>query len=143
MVFLSVLCLLGAKGLFIVHTFLVFLPIFTSTSAIIIGLQFVPQLILAVFTNIGFSWNSMKLILYHPECLLMSTGTHFNVFKQQDAVFRGSDCMTLILMFCSSVLSKCSLTECSLTLKDLPVFLSFIQGDLLKLLSCLGHRVVL
>ena len=44
--------------------------------------------------------------------------------SQQDALFRGSDCMTLILMLCSLVLSMCSLSalsafwlfsDCSLT----------------------------
>ena len=77
--FLSVLCLIGAKGLFIaivvanIESGLITL----STATIVIGLQFVPQLILAVSTNIGFSWNSMKLILYHPETLILSSGAHF------------------------------------------------------------------
>ena len=72
--FLSVLCLMGAKGMFIAvvsegDRF----GLLTMT----IGLQFVPQLILAVCTNIGFSWSSMKLILYHPETLILSSGAHF------------------------------------------------------------------
>ena len=76
--FLSVLCILGAKGVFIgivvIGYYDVEVPL--STSILVVGLQFVPQLILATFTVIGFSWNSMKLIPYHPETLLLSSGTH-------------------------------------------------------------------
>ena len=85
--FLSVLCLIVAKGVFI--AFVVgrytngplvynndnradlFLPVIA-----IVGMQFIPQIMLALFTTIGFSWSSMKLIVYHPETLLLPSGTH-------------------------------------------------------------------
>ena len=76
--FLSVLCLMGAKGVFIAFVVMGYREprIILSLSAILmIGLQFLPQLILAIFTSIGFSWNSIKLIPYHPETLLLPSGT--------------------------------------------------------------------
>ena len=75
--FLSVLFLVLAKGLFLADVVdpLSLIPL--SISTMLIGLQFVPQLILACFTTIGFSWNSAKLIAYHPETLLLSAGTLF------------------------------------------------------------------
>ena len=45
-----------------------------STAIMMIGLQFVPQLILALVTTIGCSWSSMQLIPYHPETLLLPSG---------------------------------------------------------------------
>ena len=69
--FLSVLCLILAKGVFIAIV-VVALPL--SSSVIIVGMQFIPQIMLALFTTIGFSWSSMKLILHHPETILLSTG---------------------------------------------------------------------
>ena len=70
--FLSVLCLMVAKGV------LIYIGVggamTLSGITVIISLQFIPQLMLALFTTIGFSWNSMKLILYHPETLLLPLG---------------------------------------------------------------------
>ena len=78
--FLSVLCILGAKGVFIgtvvISYYDVEVSLSLSTSILLVGLQFVPQLILATFTVIGFSWSSIKLIPYHPEILLLSSGKH-------------------------------------------------------------------
>ena len=68
--FLSVLCLILAKGVFIAIV-VVALPL--SSSVIIVGMQFIPQIMLALFTTIGFSWSSMKLILHHPEAILLVT----------------------------------------------------------------------
>ena len=93
--FLSVLCLILAKGLFIA---IVVVTGFGTdgvsdrdmsflTVSMMIGLQFVPQIILAGCTAIGFSWNSAKLILYHPETLLLSSGTHFKVWNQNIYTF--------------------------------------------------------
>ena len=90
--FLSVLCILGAKGLFIAMV----LGLYShprwignggswktqpslSTITQIIALQFVPQFILSFFTTIGFSSSSMKLILYHPETLLLSSGKRYTL----------------------------------------------------------------
>ena len=78
--FLSVFCLILAKGLFIAFVVVGHYGVSVlslSTATMIIGLQFVPQIILACFTTIGFSWNSMKLILHHPETLLLSSGEQF------------------------------------------------------------------
>ena len=74
--FLSVLCILGAKGVFIGSVVISYydFEVPLSTSILVVGLQFIPQLILATFTVIGFSWSSMKLIPYHPETLLLSSG---------------------------------------------------------------------
>ena len=75
--FLSVLCLIGAKGVLmaiVVDVYSVDLTL--SASTMMIGLQFVPQIILALFTTIGFSWSSMKLIVHHPETLLLPSGIH-------------------------------------------------------------------
>ena len=80
--FLSVLCIIVAKGVLIA----IVVDLYTVSAAsgrlrttlsgatVIIGLQFIPQLMLALFTTIGFSWSSMKLILYHPETLLLPSG---------------------------------------------------------------------
>ena len=53
-----------------------------STAVMMIGLQFVPQLILALVTTIGCSWSSMKLIPYHPETLLLPSGTQIEDLKK-------------------------------------------------------------
>ena len=76
--FLSVLCILLAKMFYVASVVIEndesgLSPLL---AILMIGLQFVPQLILAIFTTIGFSWNSLKLILYHPETVVLSTGTH-------------------------------------------------------------------
>ena len=80
--FFSVLCLILAKGLFTAvvvnaHYGVSDSDLSLSTATMMIGLQFVPQIIMAGCTAIGFSWNSAKLILHHPETLLLSSGTHF------------------------------------------------------------------
>ena len=77
-VFLSVLCLLVAKMVFIGEVVSRYTQAYLSLSAAttMIGLLFVPQLILAIFTSVGFSVSSMKLIAYHPETLLLSSGKH-------------------------------------------------------------------
>ena len=77
--FFSVLCILGAKGIFIATVILEYSTsnLSLSTATVIIALQFVPQIILSVFTTIGFSMSSMKLILYHPETLLLSSGKQY------------------------------------------------------------------
>ena len=88
--FLSVLCLILAKGAIIgivvneytAWTFdneltnfnYIYGEMTLSSATMIIGLQFIPQLMLALFTTIGFSSSSMKLILYHPETLLLPSG---------------------------------------------------------------------
>ena len=75
-VFLSVLSLLVAKLFFIALVVISYIETYLSLSAAttMIGLLFVPQLILAFFTSVGFSLSSMKLIAYHPETLLLSSG---------------------------------------------------------------------
>ena len=84
--FLSVLCLILAKGAVIGIVVEAYTPrqwtiydeltelTALSGALMIIGLQFIPQLMLALFTTIGFSSSSMKLILYHPETLLLPSG---------------------------------------------------------------------
>ena len=77
--FFSVLCILLAKMFYVAIVVIEndengLSPLF---AILMIGLQFVPQLILAISTTIGFSWNSLKLILYHPETVVLSTGAHF------------------------------------------------------------------
>ena len=52
-----------------------------SSATLMIGLQFVPQLLLAIFTTIGCSWSSIKMILYHPEILLLPSGTQFIIIN--------------------------------------------------------------
>ena len=86
--FLSVLGILGAKGVFIAWVVVEYSSSFDlslSTATMIITLQFIPQIILSVFTTIGFSANSMKLIPYHPETLLLSSGKWYyqNLKPQQ------------------------------------------------------------
>ena len=77
--FFSVLCLMVAKGVFIGS--IVFGPSRAiSTVTIQIGLQFIPQIMLAFFTTIGFSWTSMKLILHHPETLVLPSGTNLKKY---------------------------------------------------------------
>ena len=82
--FLSVLGILWAKGAFIAVVVVAYTADDTtlslSTATMIIVLQFVPQIILSVFTTIGFSLSSMKLILYHPETLILPSGTNFKIF---------------------------------------------------------------
>ena len=80
LVFLSVLCLLGAKGVYIAfcmdfgnHQII---PLSTATT--MIGLLFVPQLMLALVSTIGCSWSSLKLIPYHPETILLPSGTQID-----------------------------------------------------------------
>ena len=46
-----------------------------SSVILMIGLLFVPQLMLALVTTIGCSWSSITLIPYHPETLLLPSGT--------------------------------------------------------------------
>ena len=78
--FLSVLFIIWAKAGFIGIVVSKYTDAFyggavtLSIATSIIGLQFIPQLILALFTTIGFSWSSMKLIVYHPETLLLPSG---------------------------------------------------------------------
>ena len=83
--FLSVLGILGAKGIFIAIVVLEYSADYNtlslSTATLVIALQFVPQIILSVFTTIGFSSNSMKLIPYHPETLLLSSGKQYLLSK--------------------------------------------------------------
>ena len=88
---LSVLSLIVAKGVLIACFVIPFnivskysytgIDLPSSTATLMIGLQFLPQLILSIFTTIGFSLSSMKLIIYHPETLLLSSGTHFENCK--------------------------------------------------------------
>ena len=75
---LSILCILLAKMFYIALVVIEYDENGLSPllAILMIGLQFVPQLILAIFTTIGFSWNSLKLILYHPETVVLSTGAH-------------------------------------------------------------------
>ena len=82
--FLSVLCILMAKMLYVATVFTGYdeLGISVLSATLMIGLQFVPQLMMAIFTTIGFSWNSFKLIPYHPDTLLLSSGTHKKMNKQ-------------------------------------------------------------
>ena len=75
LVFLSVICIIGAKGLYIATMVAGYWFLGLSTVAIMIGLQFVPQLMLALFTTIGCSRSSVALIIYHPETLLLPSGT--------------------------------------------------------------------
>ena len=35
---------------------------------------FIPQFLIAIFSTIGFSFNSIKTIFYHPELLILPTG---------------------------------------------------------------------
>ena len=76
--FLSVLCLILAKGgvIGIVVELYTYGQLSTYGATMIIGLQFIPQLMLALFTTIGFSSSSMKLILFHPETLLLPSGKY-------------------------------------------------------------------
>ena len=71
-----------------------------STVTIQIGLQFIPQIMLAFFTTIGFFWSSMKLILYHPETLLLPLGTNI---KKCDKKVKNRDGFDFNLTFPSSV----------------------------------------
>ena len=81
-VFLSVLCILGFKGGFIANVVVLYYEykstLSLSTATMIIALQFVPQIILSVCTTVGFSSSSMKMIIYHPETLLLSSGKQSN-----------------------------------------------------------------
>ena len=73
--FLSVLCIIGIKGAFIAAVISAYrADEGFSGATMIISLQFIPQIMLALFTTIGFSWSSMMLILYHPETLLLPSG---------------------------------------------------------------------
>ena len=87
MAFLSVACLVVAKGVYIAFFVITFnkngIDLPSTTATLMIGLQFLPQLILSIFTTIGFSWSSMKLIIYHPETLLLSTGKHFQIVNSK------------------------------------------------------------
>lgn len=80
--FLSVVCIIGAKGWHIGNVVEAYtLEIITlPTATLVIGIQFVPQIMLATFTTIGCSKNSMKLFVYHPETLLLPAGTKFIIF---------------------------------------------------------------
>ena len=78
--FLSVLCILCAKMGYVVAVAIAYDDGYGTSiraATLMIVFQFVPQIILAIFTTIGFSWNSIKLIVYHPETLLLSSGPHF------------------------------------------------------------------
>ena len=91
MAFLSVLCVILAKGMFIALVvseysraeFYRSADLSLPTATMIISLQFIPQIILALFTTIGFSWSSMKLIFYHPETLILPSGTPFALYKRK------------------------------------------------------------
>ena len=78
--FLSVLCLIGTKGVFIAlvggYSRYTVGRWSLSTATGMIGLQFIPQIMLALFTTIGFSSSSIKLILHHPETLLLPSGNY-------------------------------------------------------------------
>ena len=77
MAFLSVLFVLVAKGVAIGVAEENFNDKGSlSVTWVIISLQFIPQIMLALLTTIGFSWSSMKLIFYHPETLLLPTGKY-------------------------------------------------------------------
>ena len=109
--FFSVLCLIGAKAVFIAFVNIEYtlntrsdgLSLSLSTAAMIVGLQFLPQLLLSS-TSIGFwrSWSSIKLILLHPETLLLSSGKHF---VNHEKVKIGQ--IFSILLYC--IKSQCSL----------------------------------
>ena len=50
------------------------IPLVESHTILFLLLQFIPQMLLSIFSTIGFSKNSFKLIFQHPELLLISTG---------------------------------------------------------------------
>ena len=79
--FLSVLCIILGKGGYIATVVAAYPTGGYSdallTAKILVGFQFIPQIILALFTTIGFTSSSMKLIFYHPETVLLPSGTHF------------------------------------------------------------------
>ena len=87
--FFSVLCLLGAKGVYIGYVVYAYTTesISLSTATLMIGLQFVPQTILAIFTTIGYSWSSLRLIPYHSEILLLPAGTYLHTVSYSDYCF--------------------------------------------------------
>ena len=41
---------------------------------------FLPTFLLALFSTIGFSKNSLKILLIHPELVIMPTGYHTIIF---------------------------------------------------------------
>ena len=43
-------------------------------SITLMTILFIPQMLLSIFSTIGFSKNSFKLIFQHPELLLITTG---------------------------------------------------------------------
>ena len=81
LVLISVISIMMAKGVYIAWVVdegwgYHIRPVLSLSSVIlIIGLLFVPQLMLALVTTIGCSWSSIALIAYHPETLLLPTGT--------------------------------------------------------------------
>ena len=86
LVLLSVLAIMGAKGVYIAQVVALYpgaevfsdneLDLSLSSVTLMIGLLFVPQLImLALVTTIGCSWSSIALIPYHSETLLLPSGT--------------------------------------------------------------------
>ena len=86
LVLLSVLSLIGAKGVYIGSVVAEYpgsqvFPqtdehvLSLSSATLMFGLQFVPQFMLALVTTIGCSRSSIALILYHSETLLLPSGT--------------------------------------------------------------------
>ena len=77
---------MGAKGVFIFIapvTLLLFneQDISFYRTIEIVGLLFVPQFILALFSTIGFSMSSLKLVVQHPETVLLPIGTSLNIVQ--------------------------------------------------------------
>ena len=77
--FFSCLAPLVAKGVFIAYTVLLYQGCCTSILLLyIVVLLFVPQFILALFSTVGLSISSLKLVVQHPETVLLPIGTSLN-----------------------------------------------------------------
>ena len=82
--FLSCLASIVAKGVFIGFTVAIYqypinnywrdIQISLLTAFTIVGLLFVPQFLVALFSTVGFKMSSLKLLVHHPETVLLSAG---------------------------------------------------------------------
>ena len=69
---------------------------------------FIPQMLLSIFSTIGFSKNSFKLIFQHPELLLISSGWYEYMYFNSVRVFSSdkSPRSPNYYIYCSLLLSQ-------------------------------------
>ena len=61
-------------GLIVLATYSSWPRLNPEVASLLASALFIPQLLIAIFSTIGCSVNSIKTLFYHPELLILPTG---------------------------------------------------------------------